>query len=324
MIVTQTPVRLSLFGGNTDFKEYYIEHGGSVLTAAIDKYVYCIVKERFDDLIIVNYSDRESVTDVNDLKHDIAREALKLMGIEKGIEISFMADIPGRGTGLGSSSSIAVGLLNALHTHLGQTVSANRLAKEAIQIEIDILKNPIGVQDQYAAAFGGFKTFEFTPIWGKVRSEEVDMSISDKEDFDNSLTLFYTGVTRKANDILSEFNVSDNIDGLYKKKRLVEDALEVLKSGDLGKFGNLLNDSWNTKRKDNTLTTNDEIDSMYDLAMSAGAIGGKLIGAGGGGFLLVMFPANKRAKIVSALKDYKEMPFRLIDFGSRVVFNIRS
>lgn len=323
MIITQTPVRLSLFGGNTDFREYFLEHGGTVLTASIDKYVYCVVKERFDDLIIVNYSEREAVTRVEDLKHDLVREALKLLGIESGIEISFLADIPSRGTGLGSSSSVTVGVLNALHTYLGENVSAKRLAKEAAEIEIDVLGNPIGIQDQNAVAFGGLRVFEFSSTFGEVTSAKVEISPSALVDLNNSLMLFYTGVTRKTNEVLSAFNVSENLAGLDKKKELVAKGVEALESGDLGAFGNLLGGSWATKKKANTLTTNGEINLMYELAVSAGAIGGKVIGAGGGGFLLVMFPANKRAKIREALKDYKEMPFRFNDFGSRVIFNIQ-
>ncbi len=320
MIITQTPLRLSLFGGNTDFREYFQKHGGKVFTASIDKYIYCIVKKRFDDLIIVNYSQREVVPRVNNLKHGIVREALRLVGIEKGIEISFMADIPSRGTGLGSSSSVAVGVLNALHTYNGENVSAKRLAEEACQIEIDILKNPIGVQDQYAVAFGGLRVFYFEH--DGVESGELNMEESWKEDFNNSLMLFYTGETRKTNEVLADFDVASSTETLHIKKEMVSEGVDCLMSGDLKGFGKLLGNSWATKRVANTKTTSREIDLMYERVIEAGAIGGKVIGAGGGGFLLVMFSANKRAVIREAMKDYKEMPFRFTDSGSKVIFNI--
>lgn len=322
MVITRTPTRLSIFGGNTDFPEYFLNYGGMVLTASIDKYVDCIIKKRFDDLIIVNYSEKEIVKNVSDLKHDIVREALNIVGITKGIEISFLADIPSQGTGLGSSSAVAVGVLNALHTYLGQNVSANRLAEEAIYIELDTLKNPIGIQDQYAVAFGGLRTFNFGAGSGEVVTDEIIISDSLREDFNNSLMLFYTGVTRKTNEVLSGFDVTSNLDGLHEKKLLVEEGVKALTSGNLGDFGRLLNNSWRTKRVANTKTTSSEIDVMYEKIMEAGALGGKVIGAGGGGFMLVMFPASKRAKVRESLKEYKEMPFRFTDFGSRVLLNI--
>ncbi len=321
MIITQTPVRLSLFGGNTDFREYFIKEGGLCLTATIDKYIYCIVKKRFDDLIIVNYSDKETVKNVDDLKHNIAKEALKMSGIKKGIEISFLADIPSSGTGLGSSSAVTVGLLNALHTYRGDNVDSQTLAEEAVLIEIDVLKNHIGEQDQYAVAFGGIRTIEFKKS-GKVSAAIVLISQSVREDLNNSLMLFYTGVTRKTKEVLSAFNVADNKEGLDQKKILANNGVYSLVDGNLGKFGDLLRGSWEAKKKANTKTTNSEIDVMHEKAMNAGAIGAKVIGAGGGGFLLVMFPANKRAKIRESLKEYKEMPFRFNGFGSRVVFNM--
>lgn len=321
MIVTQTPVRLSLFGGNTDFREYFFNYGGQVLTATIDKYIYCTVKKRFDDLIIVNYSNKEIVESIEDLKHGIVREALRLLNITKGLEISFLADIPSKGTGLGSSSSVAVGVLNALHAYLGENVDSGQLAEEAVKIELDVLKNPIGIQDQYAVAFGGLTNFQFLRS-GDVKSQRVKVSNSVKEDFNNSLMLFYTGATRKSKEILSTFSVADNKEGLDEKTMLVNDGIVALTNGNLGDFGKLLRKSWEAKKKANPKTTSGEIDLMHDKAIEAGAIGGKVIGAGGGGFLLVMFPANKRAKVREALKDYKEMPFRFTNSGSRIIFNI--
>ncbi len=321
MIITQTPVRLSFFGGNTDFREYFLKYGGLCLTATIDKYIYCIVKKRFDDLIIVNYSDKETVKNVDDLKHNIARETLKMSGIEKGIEISFLADIPSSGTGLGSSSAVTVGLLNALHAYRGDNVGSAKLAEEAALIEIDVLKNHIGEQDQHAVAFGGLRAIKFKKS-GKVFAEIVGISKSIREDFNNSLMLFYTGATRKTSEVLASLDIANSTKSLDLKKVFANEGTINLVKGNLKKFGELLGGSWAEKRKANVKTTSSEIDLMYEKAINAGAIGGKVMGAGGGGFLLVMFPANKRAKIRESLREYKEMSFRFNDFGSRVIFNI--
>ena len=320
MIVVRTPVRLSILGGNTDFREYYLNYGGLCLTVTIDKYIYVIVTKRFDDLIIVNYSDKEIVEKVDDLKHELVREALKLLGITKGLEITFLADIPTQGTGLGSSSAATIGVLNALHTYLGENVSSKQLAEEAIKIELDILGKPIGILDQHIIAVGGFRAIEFVQS-GEVFCQKVEMDESIKEDFNNSLMLFYTGITRKADDVLSMFRVSDNKPLLDQNKVFANDGVATLLRGNLTKFGQILDTYWEMKKQLMDKVSNTEIDSMYEKAKKAGAIGGKIIGAGGGGFLLVMFPANKRAVIREALKDYKELSFRFTDFGSKVIFN---
>lgn len=320
MIVTKTPLRISLLGGNTDFREYYLNHGGLVITSTIDKYIYCTVTPRFDDLIIVNYSIKETVEKVDDLQHELVREALKLLHITKGVEISFTADIPTQGTGLGSSSAALIGALNALHTYLGESVSSQQLAEEAIAIELDILGKPIGVQDQHAIALGGLRAIEFL-VTGDVFGLKLDIAESVKEDFNNSLMLFYTGVTRKSEDILASLNISTHLELLDQNKALANNGVFALLKGNLKMFGELLNNYWEVKKKMSSKTSTKQIDKMYKLAKDAGAIGGKVIGAGGGGFLLVMFPANKRAKVRAALKDYKELPFRFTDEGSKVVFN---
>lgn len=321
MIITRTPLRISFLGGNTDFREYFLNYGGLVVSTTIDKYVDCIVKERFDDLIYVNYSVKEIVKSVNEIKHDLVREAMKLVGIEKGIEITFLADIPTQGSGLGSSSAVTIGALNALHALKGEFVSSRQLAEEAVQIELDILKHPIGIQDQHAIANGGLRAITFTPS-GLVLAQTIEMDSSVKEDFNNSLMLFYTGITRKADDILSSFDAYNNKVLLDQNKVLTQEGIQELLKGNLGRFGEFLDTYWHIKKELNPRTSNVEIDKMYDLAINAGAIGGKVIGAGGGGFLLVMFPANKRAKIREALKDYKELPFRFSDIGSRIILNI--
>jgi D-glycero-alpha-D-manno-heptose-7-phosphate kinase len=320
MILSQTPLRLSLLGGNTDFRDYFLNFGGLVLTTTIDKYIYCIVKERFDDKIIVNYSIKETVDDVDDLKHDLVREALKLVGISKSIEISFMADIPSEGTGLGSSSAVTIGVLNALHSFKGEGVSNKQLAEEAIKIELDTLKKPIGIQDQHAIATGGLRAIQFNPS-GEVFSFKVEMDKSVKEDLNNSLMLFYTGISRKSDTILSKFNVKANKPLLDQNKILASDGVTALLKGDLKMFGELLDLYWTAKKQLGADISNPEIDEMYEKAKKAGVIGGKIIGAGGGGFLLVMFPANKRAKVRKALEKYKELPFRFSDYGSKIIHN---
>jgi D-glycero-alpha-D-manno-heptose-7-phosphate kinase len=297
-----------------------MNYGGLVLSTTIDKYIYCIVKERkFDDKIIVNYSIKETVDSVSDLKHDLVREALRIMGITKGIEISFLSDIPTQGSGLGSSSSVTIGVLNALHHYLGYPASNEQLIDEAIQIELDILGKHIGVQDQCAIAFGGMNVIELKDEFVSVH---VGMDESVKEDFNNSLMLFYTGITRKSDEVLSTFDVEENLQLLHKNKQMANSGFLALQKGDLTKFGQLLDEYWETKKRLNDKVSNQEVDKMYEMAKKAGAIGGKVIGAGGGGFLLVMFPANKRAIIRKALSEYKELPFRFTDSGSKVIVNI--
>lgn len=321
MIITRTPLRLSLLGGNTDFREYFLNYGGLVLSTTIDKYIYCIVKKRFDDLIIVNYSIKESVSSVNDLKHDLVREAMRLTGITKGVEISFLADIPTEGTGLGSSSAVTIGVLNALHAYNGEYVSSRQLSDEAIRIELDILNKPIGVQDQHAIALGGLRLIELTPS-GEVFGMKLKPDESIKEDLNNSMMLFYTGITRKADDVLSSFSVEENKPLLDQNKILASSGAESILKGDLKKFGELMDVYWLAKKQMNGNTSNKEIDKMYEKAKKAGVIGGKVIGAGGGGFLLVVFPANKRAKVRSALSNYQELPFRFSDEGSKIYMNL--
>jgi len=321
MIISKTPLRISFFGGNTDFREYFLNYGGLVLSTTIDKYIYCIVVKRFDDLIIVNYSQKETVTKIDDLKHDLVRESLRLLNITKGIEITFLSDIPTQGSGLGSSGAVTVGVLNALHTYLGQSVSSQQLAEEAIKIELDILGKPIGVQDQHIAVMGGLRAIYFNQS-GRVIGQRLEMNESVKEDFNNSLMLLYTGITRKSGEVLSSLNIKNNKVLLDQNKILANDGIVALLKGNLRKFGNLLNVSWVAKKQLNSKTSNPELDKMYNLAKRAGAIGAKVIGAGGGGFMLVMFQANKRVKIREAMKNYVELPFRFENMGSRIIFNI--
>jgi len=313
MIITQTPLRISLLGGNTDYPSYFKKHGGKVLTLAIDKYVYVIVKKRFDDLIYINYSEKEKVSRVKEIKHDLVRVAMKMVGISKGIEITFLSDIPSEGSGLGSSSAVLVGLLNALHQYKGETVNTLQLVQEACMLEVDILKKPIGYQDQHAVAFGGLKKFEF----GKhSRYETLDDIFSN---FSDSLLLLYTGITRKSESVLGDMKLNKRI--LDKNKKLVDDGVSAIENNDLDGFAQILDEYWNLKKILNKKTTNSYIDKLYKKALKSGALGGKIVGAGGGGFLLlVVKPENRQT--VKLVLGLKELPFNLSRDGSKVIFNI--
>lgn len=324
MIITQTPLRLSFFGGNTDFPDFIKKYGGCVLSTAINKYVYCIVTKRFDKKIYINWSKKEIIEDLNEIEHELVREAMKKVGIKNGIEITFLSDIPAEGSGLGSSSSVVVGVLNALYHYINFTPSATQLAKEAVDIELNILGKPIGIQDQYIASFGGLRFFNFNKD-GSVESKKLIMDDGQLDDFDNQLMLFYTGMVRKSGDILKEVktSISSNTELLLKTKDLVEKGYLALEKGDVTALGKLLHKGWLIKRRLSSNISNSGIDKMYEKALEAGAIGGKIAGAGGGGFLLLVVPDNKRKELREALKDFQEMPFRLEMDGSKVIFNIR-
>src|SRR3989344_1257189 len=324
MIITQTPLRLSFFGGNTDFPDYYLKHGGCVLTTAIDKYIYCIVTQRFDKKIYINYSKKEIVNSVDEIEHELVREALKKTGVENGVEITFLADIPSEGSGLGSSSAVLVGVLNALHHFIGETPSARQLAEEAVDIEVNILKKPIGVQDQYIAAFGGLRFIEFHPS-NQVRAERIELTNGIIHDINNQLMLFFTGKTRKSSSVLTKVKSSlvQNEDLLYQTKLLTKKGYQLIKKHDLSNLGSLLDEGWRLKISLSDGITNAEINSMYQKAREAGALGGKIAGAGGGGFLLLVVPSDKRSRVRKALGKFQELPFRLEIDGSKVIFSVR-
>ena len=323
MIITQTPLRLSFLGGGTDFEDYYKVEGGAVLSAAIDKNVYVIVKERFDDMIYINYSKKEIVDDVGRLEHDLVREAMKLTGVKKGIEITTLADIPADGTGLGSSSSITVGLLQALYTYRGEIATQRDLADKACHIEIERLHKPIGRQDQYIAAFGNMRFISFN---GKgIEVENIELAPELKRKLESCLLLFYTGISRKADTILSEQkdNIKQNSEMLGELKELAYEAKKLLLQGELDKFGEAIHRGWELKRRFASRISSSAIDEIYDAARKAGAIGGKITGAGGGGFFLFYCPVEKQARVREVLGRLKELPFRFQGDGSKVIFNYR-
>ncbi|MGD1020023.1 MAG: GHMP kinase [Verrucomicrobiia bacterium] len=324
MIITQTPLRISLAGGGTDFADFYEKNGGCVVSTAIDKFVYCIVKERFDDKIYVNWSKKEIVESVDQIEHELVRESLRKVGVTKGIEISFLSDIPAEGSGLGSSSSVTVGVLNALYHYVEAIPTPERLAREACDIEIRILGKPIGVQDQYIAAYGGLRCFEFGP-GPAVTVNSVETTRTALEDLDNMLMLFYTGKTRQASSILSQqkSNISERIEVLKQMTRQAHQVRRLVELADIDGLGAILHQGWEAKRKLAQGVSSDELDKIYERAVKAGAIGGKISGAGGGGFFLLCVPSDKRQSVRHALSNLREMPFRLERGGSRIVLNLQ-
>lgn len=324
MIITQTPLRISLAGGGTDFAGFYAVEEGCVLSTAIDKYIYVIVKERFDDLIYVNYSRKEIVERIDDLKHELVREAMRTTGVLDGVEITTLADIPSEGSGLGSSSSLTVGLLNALYAYQGNPRPAEQLAEEACRIEIEVLGKPIGKQDQYIAAYGNLRLFTFRRD-GSIDCAALDLPDAVKRRLNASLLLFYTARTRRSEEILTEQRaaIGDRMAVLRTMKAQALEAREYLVQGRLDEVGHLLDRAWQLKKSLASRISDPEIDAMYAAGRQAGALGGKICGAGGGGFLLLYSPAERQEEIRQALVGYREMPFALERDGSKVIFNVR-
>ncbi|MFH1424489.1 MAG: galactokinase [archaeon] len=323
MIISQTPLRISLGGGGTDLPSYYTQDDGFLISAAIDKYVYISLHENFKDDIIAHYSKSERVDNIDDLKHPLIREALKLTGVTKRIEVASMADIPA-GTGLGSSGSFTVGLLNALHHYKREKILTKNLAEEACHIEMDILKEPVGKQDQYIAAFGGITSFTFKSN-GNVEINQLKLSPDIVNELENNLLLFFTSQTRSASAILkdqddkSKSADSHMIENLKKTKELGIKCGKAIESGNLRELGELFDVHWKNKRTRTEGMSNPEIDKWYDIAIKNGAIGGKLVGAGGGGFL--MFCTEDAGKLRSAMKKegLHEVKFKFDFEGSKIL-----
>lgn len=324
MIVVETPLRISFLGGGTDFEDFYTTNGGgAVVSTAINKCTFVIVKERFDDMIYVNYSKKEIVDKVDNLEHELVREAMRMTGLEKGVEITTLSDIPSEGTGLGSSSSITVGLLHALYAYQGKSITAEDLARQTCQIEIDILRKPIGKQDQYISAYGNMRFITFNN--GAVNVEKLELPQEAKRKFNENLLLYYTGITRQASQILTEqkANIKGRLQILREMVRLAFESKDALISGAFDEFGELLHHGWKLKKQLASNVTNSEIDDMYQVARKAGAIGGKIAGAGGGGFLLLYCPPERRDSVRASLRGLRELPFQFQDDGSKVIFNYR-
>lgn len=327
MIIVRTPLRISFVGGGSDLKAFYGQSEGKVVCTSIDKFVYAIVKERFDDLIYINYSKKETVDQVDEIQHDLVREAMRITGVEKGIEITTLADIPSSGSGLGSSSSITVALLHALHTYQNNLVTAEQLAQEACRIEIDILQKPIGRQDQYAAAYGGVNQFTFMPDDTTLRTP-VRMTTAARRRFASSLLLYFTGITRSADEILNKQKSNMNAE---EKRRMMQGMVELvapftlaMELDDLSTCARLLDRNWQLKQQLAEGITNPAIDEMYMRAKSAGARAGKILGAGGGGFLLLLVHREDQNKVFKSMSAYRELPFMMEESGSKVIFDDRS
>jgi D-glycero-alpha-D-manno-heptose-7-phosphate kinase len=324
MIIIQTPLRVSFFGGGTDFPSYYLSEGGAVLSSAIDKYIFVTVKSRFDQKIRVGYTSTEMVDRIDQIKHELIREALVKTQIHDSIEITTMGDIPSEGSGLGSSSTVTVGALHALYTYKGEIVPAEQLAKEACEIEIDILGSPIGKQDQYIAAYGGLRFIEFR-MDGTICSEKIMIDNEAIRRLNQNFLLYFTGINRKANHILKEQkqNIDNRLEILRSLKELAFTARHEIESSNFDALGELMHKSWLLKKQLAGPISNGIIDEIYSTAFKAGALGGKITGAGGGGFFLVYCPIEKQDPVRSALSSLQELPFQLERDGSKVIFNNR-
>lgn len=322
MIISKTPFRISFAGGGTDLRTYYSNGYGAVVSATIDKYVYITVNRRFDDTIRISYSKTEIVAAIEQIQHEIVRECLNLTGITKGIEITSIADIPA-GTGLGSSSSFTVGLLNALYAFKGEQKSSEYLADKACEIEIGRLGKPIGKQDQYAAAFGSINYFRFNAD-ETVNQERIQLDKSDIDKLNGKLLLFYTGMTRSADTILSaqQQNTSSK-QGRLDCMREQADKFKnrLLLEGVGSRIGECLHTGWMLKKQLSNRISNPEIDEYYWKARQAGAVGGKILGAGGGGFLLLYCDEEKQERVQAALKELKRINFKLTENGSQIVYS---
>jgi D-glycero-alpha-D-manno-heptose-7-phosphate kinase len=324
MIISRTPFRVSLAGGGSDFAEYYHRRPGNVLSMAINRYMYVTVNRRFDDSIRVSYTRTEVVDHVDDLQHDLIREALKMTRVSRGVEITTIADLPA-GIGLGSSSTLTVGLLNALDALNGKRSSPADLASRACDIEIEVLKKPIGKQDQYIAAFGGLQDISFHPD-GTVSVHPVLCGLRQRDQLLRRLMLFYTGVSREAGSVLVEAKQKmetgndglATIDGLVA---LVADVRAALTSGRVNRIGTLLDTSWAIKKRMASKVSNDHLDGLYARAIKAGADGGKVSGAGGGGCLLLFVKPSARARVRTAMRraGLPELPIGLEIEGSRII-----
>ncbi|OGR50707.1 MAG: GHMP kinase [Elusimicrobia bacterium RIFCSPLOWO2_02_FULL_39_32] len=326
MIIVQTPLRISFAGGGTDFSEFYKNHEkGMVINSAIDKNTFVIVKERFDKKIYLNWMKKEIVNSVQEIEHELIREAMKKTKVSEGIEITTLSDVPSEGSGLGSSSSLTVGLLHALYLYSGRMVDAETLAQESCEIEIEILKKPIGKQDQYITAYGGFKSFEFHSN-GKVKYTSIQLQNEKLRKFNSRLLLFFTGKTRNSATILSKQkeNIKNKQEILLQMRSQVPTIEKCLKSSQFDPIGSILHQGWLYKKELASNISDPMIDILYEKACNAGAVGGKILGAGGGGFLLLYVQPENQDRVREALAELKELPFSFQKDGSKAIFNVRN
>lgn len=322
MIMSRTPLRISFVGGGTDLPAFYRFYGkGAVISATINKYIYVAINRKFDSKIRASYSVTEIVDDIDQIKHNAIRETLRFLNLDGGIEIVSISDIPSRGTGLGSSSTFVVGLLNALHAYKGEHVSSNQLAVEAVKIEREILKEPGGKQDQYLASYGGMQLLEFFDD-EKVSVSPIIIKESIRNKLRENLILLYTGKERDSTAIIKDQAdaVQQNANHYIKMRDIVYEFLDALKNGDIESLGNLMDQNWQEKRKLSPNISSSWIDEMYSRAKENGAIGGKIIGAGGGGFLFLVAHPRDHEKIISALSPLTPIDFSFDFNGSKIIF----
>jgi D-glycero-alpha-D-manno-heptose-7-phosphate kinase len=327
LIISKTPLRLTLGGGGTDLPSYCSKYGGFVVTSALDKYIYLVVKRRFEESVRVSYSVTEIVKSIDDIKHPAVREALRLLGLESRLEIVSIGDIPAE-TGLGSSGSFTVGLLHALQAFIGENPSRQRLAEEACRLEIETLQEPCGVQDPYIAAFGGFICLDIARD-GRVNVSPLRMHDDTVRELENNLLFFYTGIKRSASLILQdqkrclEENNSKALDAMHNIREIGFKVKQALQNGDLTEFGKLQHEHWMAKKSTSSQIANGAIDRWYAEALRNGAVGGKLMGAGGGGFLM-LYCENGRDKLRKAMarEGLREVDFGFEPEGSKIVINL--
>jgi len=322
MIITRTPLRMSFVGGGSDIESYYSQNGGSVVSTTIDRYIYLNVHRSFNERVRVAYSKVEEVNKFSELEHPLVREIAKYLKVDTGLEITSIADIPAQGTGLGSSSSFTVGLIQALAAQTGQNMTTKELADIACDIEINKCNEPIGKQDQYAAAFGGFNCFKFNAD-GSVNIRPILLGDYERHKLRNWMMVFYTGGTRSASKILAEQTQnsahSSHRRALDTMVQLVDPFCDALLTADILNAGRLLHENWDLKRTLASGVTNNEIDEIYSTALNHGAIGGKLLGAGAGGFMLFLAPPDTHKAISTALQKLKQVYWNFEPFGSTII-----
>lgn len=324
MVISRTPFRISFFGGGTDYPAWYLNHGGSVLATTINKYCYLNVRFRppfFGNKFRIVYSKIENCQTIDEITHPAVREILTFLKIDRGLEIHHDGDLPAR-SGLGSSSAFTVGLLHALYALKGQMPNKHQLAKESIHLEQEVLKEAVGSQDQVLAAYGGFNHITFHPN-GEITLKPITLSHKRIKELENHLMLFYTGIPRTASKVAKSYvkKINNKKKQLLIMQDLVEEALSVLTSGqDITSFGELLNESWQIKRTLSSAVSNSFVDEIYQKSLSSGAIGGKLIGAGGGGFLLLFVPPYHQRRVREKLSKLIYVPFKFESQGSQIIF----
>lgn len=319
MIVTKTPLRISFFGGGSDIPEFYENHEGLCVSTTINSYIYLTVNRCHASHLKVVYSELELQKDIEKIKHDRVREVLKHFDLTNNMEICSFSDMPTKGTGLGSSSTFTVGLINAVHyIKYGKKIDAHNLAELASYIEIDRCKEPIGKQDQFAAAYGNLRQYRFSKYRTEVKPISIDYMTY--QNLNKRLMFFNTGVNRLASTVLSEqvekLKTNVNVEFTKTLVNMAEQSIIMLENKKLDDFGSLMNDAWEIKKKLSSNVTNSQIDDMYDRCIKNGALGGKILGAGSGGFLMMYVPEKDQSKVLHAMNDYKHIKFEFDSFGS--------